>query len=85
MITPKDIQVVIEEVDFRRALFGATGKFQREFQQRCEELGEVICREMNITKEEALTLPPEDPLPQGVEKHFNEFKEWLIKQHALGK
>ena len=63
-------------------LFGATKEFHEQYQEHLDQVAEAICRELGITKDQAMSLKPETELKsEAVKTAVDSLCQWLSTQH----
>ena len=76
------IHDIIVTVETLTKLFGAKKEFSKEYYKRCDQIGRAICKELGITKSEAMSLKPDTELKsEAVKTAVDSLCQWLSTQH----
>ena len=77
MPTIADLHDVIGSVNERTWFFGQTAMFQREYEERCQTLGDFILEDFDVGVEEVGKLPLQTSLGPKATRCFDDMKSWL--------
>lgn len=81
--TVGDVLKKMIAVQTRTKLFGPSREFIVNYNSQIESLAEAICRENEVTREQAMGLPQETQLGAESQLIFGELLRWLFTQHRM--
>ena len=80
MLRISNVRSKLKGVTEDMILFGCSGAFAREFEERCQAIGRAFAEENSVSLDEARTLSARTPLGTQSSRLFSELDLWLETQ-----